>query len=146
MFCLEKSKNWHIRIFLAIFCQLHEDIIKLFIGQIFNFLVLKTIPMKYFGCWCCMALGWKQKYGQYFAFPKIDVLWVTQMLPIFVGWWKFFKNCLQKWKRSDGRLYCDKLHFHTLWIEHFRLFSKSAFFPKKVIDQYILHLEKVHFT
>ena len=63
----------------------------------------------------------------YFTFSKNAILWETQMLPIFVGWWKFFKNCVRKWKRSDGRLYCFKFHFHTIRITNFRLFPKFAF-------------------
>ena len=40
----KKAKLGILSILLPIFCQLHEDISKLFIVRIFLFLVLKTIP------------------------------------------------------------------------------------------------------
>ena len=142
----KKNKIRDIVNFVANFLSTLWGYIKIIYCTNFSFFSVKNDSNLKFRILTFYICGLKTTDCEYFAFSKIAVLWVTQMLPIFVGWWKFFKNCAGKWKRSVWRLYCAKWHFHTMRITNFKLFPNSTFFPKKVTDQYILHISKVQFT
>ena len=143
---LPKTQIRHIVNFVADILSTPWGYMKIIYCTNFQFVCVKNDSNLIFGLLTFYSCGLKPTDCAYFAFSKNSILWETQMLPIFVGWWKFFKNCAQKWKRGVWRLYCVTWHLHTMRITNFRLFPKSAFFPKKVTDQYILHMSKVQFT
>ena len=117
----------------------------LFLRNLCFFSVLNECNFRF---WILLMVGFGMfpKKWAFSAAAKIVILWDPQIMPIFLRRWKFFRNCVSKWKNSSRRLYCLKSYHHTIQITNFRLFPKFTFFPKKVTDQYILHFSKVHFT
>ena len=71
----KKPKFGILWILLPIFCQLYEDISKLFIVRIFNSLMLKSIPTYNFESRPSISVGWKQ---------QIVHILPSQKLPFFV--------------------------------------------------------------
>ena len=106
--CVEKSKIQHIVNFVANILSTWWWYIKIIYCTNFSFVSVKNDSNLIFRMLTFYICGLKTTDCAYFAFSKIPILWVTQMLPIFVGWWKFFKNCARKWKSGVWRLYCVK--------------------------------------